>query len=46
VKSRPVCATSASATTAAEHYAAAAARTTNLPERHHLSGQVARLKNR
>ena len=31
---------------AAEHYAAAAARTTNLPERHHLSGQVARLRNR
>jgi RNA polymerase sigma factor (sigma-70 family) len=30
---------------AAEHYAAAAARTTNLPERHHLSRQVARLRN-
>jgi predicted RNA polymerase sigma factor len=32
-------------TAAAEHYAAAAARTTNLPERHHLSRQVARLRN-
>jgi len=32
-------------TAAAEHYAAAAARATNLPERHHLSRQVARLKN-
>jgi RNA polymerase sigma factor (sigma-70 family) len=31
---------------AAEHYAAAAARATNLPERHHLSRQVARLRNR
>ena len=30
---------------AAEHYAAAAARTTSLPERHHLSRQVARLRN-
>jgi RNA polymerase sigma factor (sigma-70 family) len=33
-------------TAAAEHYAAAAARATNLPERHHLSRQVARLRNR
>jgi len=32
-------------TAAAEHYAAAAARATNLPERHHLSRQVARLRN-
>ena len=32
-------------TAAAEHYAAAAARATNLPERHHLSCQVARLRN-
>ena len=32
-------------TTAAEHYAAAAALATNLPERHHLSRQVARLRN-
>ena len=31
---------------AAEHYAAAAARTTNLPERDHLSREAARLKNR
>jgi RNA polymerase sigma factor (sigma-70 family) len=31
---------------AAEHYAAAAARTTNLPEHHHLSRQAARLRNR
>jgi RNA polymerase sigma factor (sigma-70 family) len=30
---------------AAEHYAAAAARTTNLPERHHLSQQAARLRD-
>ena len=32
-------------TAAAEHYAAAAALATNLPERHHLSRQVARLRN-
>ena len=32
-------------TAAAEHYATAAARTTNLPERHHLSRQAARLRN-
>ena len=32
-------------TAAAEHYATAAARATNLPERHHLSRQVARLRN-
>ena len=35
----------ATPTAAAEHYAAAAARATNLPERHHLSRQVARLRN-
>ena len=32
-------------TAAAEHYAAAAALATNLPERHHLSRQVTRLRN-
>jgi len=32
-------------TAAAEHYAAAAALATNLPARHHLSRQVARLRN-
>jgi RNA polymerase sigma factor (sigma-70 family) len=31
---------------AAEHYAAAAARTPNLPERHHLARQASRLRNR